>query len=219
MYGIGGEHRLTELELPWLSGYEAGTRRQCRERAVPARHLRRGAGGALPRIRARAAPARPDALAGNQGRRRDRARRAHVARAGRGDLGDPRQAAALHLLQGLRLDRDRSRHQVLRGDREVRLTAGEPLATRSMPRSWPKATTPSATRSSSTTAGTAWMRACCSSRSPAFCQRTTRASWARSTRSSRRSARGPSSGATRRRTAWTGLPAVKGHFSSVASGW
>ena len=32
-------------------------------------------------------------------------------------------------------------------------TAGEPLATRSMPRSWPKATTPSATRSSSTTAG------------------------------------------------------------------
>jgi len=34
-------------------------------------------------------------------------------------------------------------------------TAGEPLATRSMLRSWPKATTPSATRSSSTTAGTA----------------------------------------------------------------
>ena len=22
MYGIGGEHRLTELELPWLAGYE-----------------------------------------------------------------------------------------------------------------------------------------------------------------------------------------------------
>lgn len=98
-------------------------------------------------------------------------------------------------------------------------TAGESLATRSMPRSWPKATTPSATRSSSTTGGTAWMRACCSSRSPAFCRRTTRASWARSTRSSRRSARGPSSGATRRRTAWTGLPAVKGHFSSAAYGW
>jgi GH15 family glucan-1,4-alpha-glucosidase len=25
MYGIGGEHRLTELELPWLSGYEGST--------------------------------------------------------------------------------------------------------------------------------------------------------------------------------------------------
>src|SRR4029450_2676569 len=51
--------------------------------------------------------------------------------------------------------------------------AGEPLATRSMPRSWPKATTPSATRSSSTTAGTAWVRASCSSRSSGFCPRAT----------------------------------------------
>ena len=70
-------------------------------------------------------------------------------------------------------------------------TAGEPLATRSMPRSLPKATTPSATRSSSTTAG---RRSGCEPaahhpRSPVFCRRTTRASWARLTRSAE-SARG-----------------------------
>ena len=50
-----------------------------------------------------------------------------------------------------------------------------------------------------------------------FCRRTTRASWARSTRSSRRSARGRSSGATRRRTV-DGLAGGEGAFL-ICSFW
>ena len=43
MYGVGGERRLTEVELDWLPGLrglEAGAHRQRRERAVPARRVR-----------------------------------------------------------------------------------------------------------------------------------------------------------------------------------
>ena len=45
MYGVGGERRLTEFELPRAArvrGLAAGTDRQRRVRAVPARRLRRG---------------------------------------------------------------------------------------------------------------------------------------------------------------------------------
>ena len=55
MYGIGGERRLTEFELPELPGYEgsqAGPRRQRGVRAVPARRLRRGGRGHVRRRRA-----------------------------------------------------------------------------------------------------------------------------------------------------------------------
>ena len=55
MYGVAGERRLVEETVDWLPGYEesaAGADRQCRERAVPARRLRRGprrpASGARP---------------------------------------------------------------------------------------------------------------------------------------------------------------------------
>ena len=46
MYGVGGERRLAEMELDWLPGYEDSKPvrdRQRRERAVPARRVRRGA--------------------------------------------------------------------------------------------------------------------------------------------------------------------------------
>ena len=51
MYGVAGERRLTELELPWLPGYEGsqpGTRRQRRRTTVSARRLRRGPRRAAP---------------------------------------------------------------------------------------------------------------------------------------------------------------------------
>ena len=51
MYGIAGERRLTEWEMPWLPGYEgshAGAHRQRRARPAPARRLRRGDGRAAP---------------------------------------------------------------------------------------------------------------------------------------------------------------------------
>ena len=57
MYGVAGERRLTEFELPWLAGLRrlgAGADRQRRERAAPGRRLRRGDGRALPGTRARA---------------------------------------------------------------------------------------------------------------------------------------------------------------------
>ena len=60
MYGPAGERRLTELELTWLDGYEvaAGAGRQRRERAVPARRLRRGTRRALRGPPPRPAPTR-----------------------------------------------------------------------------------------------------------------------------------------------------------------
>ena len=101
MYGLGGERRLTEFELPHLPGYEGSrpvrignaaseqfqldvygevvARRQRRPRAA-------GAAGATA-VRA--------ALAGDR-----RPRRAGLARARRRDLGGARAAAALHPLEG-----------------------------------------------------------------------------------------------------------------------
>ena len=66
MYGLAGERRLTEFELPWLDGLRglaAGPRRQRGEHAVPARRLRRGAGRALPGSPARARAGRHSAWA------------------------------------------------------------------------------------------------------------------------------------------------------------
>ena len=51
MYGIAGERRLTEWEVPWLPGYEelaAGAHRQRRARPASARRVRRGDGHVAP---------------------------------------------------------------------------------------------------------------------------------------------------------------------------
>ena len=51
MYGLAGERRLTEFEVPWLPGYEgfaAGAHRQRRARAAAARRVRRGDGCPVP---------------------------------------------------------------------------------------------------------------------------------------------------------------------------
>ena len=82
MYGIGGEHDLTERELPHLRGWRdsaPGAGRQRRLGPDAARRLRRAARRALPLPRAarRAAPRDP----GVRGRPRRRRRRALDARA------------------------------------------------------------------------------------------------------------------------------------------
>ena len=51
MYGLAGERRLTELELPWLPGYEGSKPVRvgnAAHRTIPARCLRRGHGCAAP---------------------------------------------------------------------------------------------------------------------------------------------------------------------------
>ena len=56
MYGLGGERRLDEMELPWLPGYERrqpGAHRQRRRGAAAARRLWRGDGRAAPGPRQR----------------------------------------------------------------------------------------------------------------------------------------------------------------------
>ena len=117
MYGLAGERRLTEFEVPWLPGYESprpGAHRQRRARPAAARRLRRGDGRAAP-----GAPRRP--------RSRDedwafqRALLEHLETIWRqpdeGIWEVRGGAAALHLLEGDGLGRVRSRHP---GDRGVR---------------------------------------------------------------------------------------------------
>jgi GH15 family glucan-1,4-alpha-glucosidase len=108
MYGVGGERRLTEFELPHLAGYEASRPVRVGNAASERFQLdvRRSRGGHVPRGGA----ARQDraalvaALAGHH-----RARRDDLARARRRDLGGARSAAALHLLQGDGVGRVRPR--------------------------------------------------------------------------------------------------------------
>ena len=100
MYGCAGERRLTELELDWLPGYEglaAGADRQRRVEAVPARRVRRGDGrAAARRARRGSRPTRTLAVPADGAR----VPRGRLARAGRGDLGGARPAAALRALEG-----------------------------------------------------------------------------------------------------------------------
>ena len=111
MYGVAGERRLTEFELPWLSGYEGSQPVRVgngASRSAPARRLRRG--------RRRAVPVSPP---GSRSRTTAWALTGRVfdwlesalARARRGDLGGARAAAALHALEGHGLGRLRPRRQ------------------------------------------------------------------------------------------------------------
>ena len=153
MYGIGGERRLSEFELPELPGYEGSTarpRRQRGVRAVPARRLWRGRRGHVHRRRA-PRPDRAAAVAALAGGRR--ARRDDLARARRRDLGVTRAATALHVLQGHGVGRVRPRRAARRAVRAG--GAARPLEERSRrdprARSASAATTPSAAPSPSTT--------------------------------------------------------------------
>ena len=137
MYGIGGEHDLSERELPHLRGWRdshAGARRQRRLEPGPARRLRRAAQRAarLPRAARRPAPGDPGVR-----RRPRRHRGAALARDGLGHLGDARRAAPPPLLEGHVLGRARPRREARAAARRARegRRSGRPRATRCARRS------------------------------------------------------------------------------------
>ena len=144
MYGVAGERRLTEFELPWLAGLRglgAGARRQRGERAAPDRRLRRGDGRALPGARARPTEGKAR-LGAPEGPAR--LPRAGVVRARPGHLGDPRRAPALRPLEGDGLGRLRPRGADGRGAGTRR--PGRPLAQRCAMRSTRRCASAATTR-------------------------------------------------------------------------
>ena len=152
MYGPGGERRLTELELPWLPGYEGSA--PVRIGNAASEQLQLDVYGevmdALSR-RARAGCRRDGGLVAPA--RADRLPREGLGRAGRGDLGGARPAPPLHPLQGDGVGRRRPRHADRRAVPARR--AGRALARAARPDApggLRGATTPSATPSCSRTA-------------------------------------------------------------------
>ena len=177
MYGIGGERRLTEFELPHLPGYEgskpvrvgnaASEQFQLDVYGEVAAVMFIGA-EATGRIEARLWPRW---LSGH------RACGVDLAPARRRDLGGARAAAALHVLQGHGVGRVRPRGAARRapsGSRR-RSTAGSRSATRSTPRCARRATTANGARSPSTTAPRSSTPASSTSRSWASFRATTSA--------------------------------------------
>ena len=113
MYGVRGERRLTEFEIPELPGYEEsrpGAHRQRCQRPVPARRLRRGRPGAV-----RGAAPRPPEAAGARepARKLVEVHRVGVAAPRRRHLGGARRPASLRSLE----DDGVGRHRPLRAHR------------------------------------------------------------------------------------------------------
>ena len=202
LYGLAGERRIAELELPWLEGYEGSRPVRIGNAActqfqldvygeiLDALYQARCGGPAAAGRRLGALP--PPA----------RAARGRLARARRGDLGGARPASPLHPLEGDGVGRVRPRRPDRRGarSRPGRSSGGSRCATRCTPRCAGRASTRASARSRSRTARTGSTRASCSCRSSASSRSTTRASRPPSPRSSATSRRtGSSSGTARTR--------------------
>ena len=161
MYGVAGERRLTELELPWLSGYEAS--QPVRIGNGASNQLQLDVYGEVVDALYQATPPRsraPDCRLASHPEGL-RLARVGLARAGRGDLGGARAAPPLHALEGHGVGRIRPRHQdrASASAAKGRSTAGRRRGERSARRSCARATTPTAGRSSSTSARTGSTRA------------------------------------------------------------
>ena len=119
MYGLAGERRLPEIEIPWLPGYEnsdAGARRQRRARSTAARRLRRGDGRHASGAARRSGRERSGlglSVRGAQTPRID------LAATRSRPLGGARRAAPLHVFKGHGLGGLRSRHPRHRAVRSV----------------------------------------------------------------------------------------------------
>ena len=100
MYGVAGERRLSEFELPWLSGYEGSA--PVRVGNAASEQLQIDVYGevmdALYQARMHGLPVERARMGAAEGPAR--VSRGGVAEAGRGHLGDPRRAAALRALEG-----------------------------------------------------------------------------------------------------------------------
>ena len=222
MYGVAGERRLSEFELPWLDGLRglaAGAGRQRGERAAPARRLRRGA---------RLLSTRPACTASRSIRRAWRIQLGlldHLERPGASRTTASGRSAArrrhfVHSKAMAWVAFDRAVRTVEdSGSRRARSTAGARSATRSTPTSASAASTPSSAPSRSRTARRSSTRASCCCRSSASCPQPTRASAARSRRSSESSCRTASSSATARtRTASTACRRARASSCRARSG-
>ena len=174
MYGLGGERRLDEWQVPWLPGFAgigAGAHRQCGGRPAAARCLWRGrrcpGSGAQGRAQRRAAR-RHHLLAGASG--------AHLASARQRHLGGARQAAAFHPFQGDDLGRLPARRRFPRSSTRRRAGGGEGWRTASTARSAATRSIPGASISSRPMARGASTPACCCWPSSASCRPMIRAS-------------------------------------------
>ena len=107
MYGVGGERRLTEVELDWLPGYEDSKPVRIGNEASEQFQLDvfgEIADAALTAVEAglagRGAPPRPPPAERRAARRDDGPPREGVAAPRRRHLGDPRAATPLHAVEG-----------------------------------------------------------------------------------------------------------------------
>ncbi len=156
MYGIAGERRLTEWEVPWLPGYEGSP--PVRIGNAAHRQLQLDVYGevmdALHQARLRRARGSEIRL-GLAARLAAHVWRTHLARAGRRHLGSARAAPAFHLFQGHGLGGVRSRDQERGGIRAARTArALAPIcATRFTPRCASAASTRSSAASCSAYGG------------------------------------------------------------------
>ena len=174
MYGIGGEHDLSERELPHLRGWREsapGPRRQRRLGPGPARRLRRAAQLALALPREARRPASRDP--GVRGRPR-RHRGAALDGDRLGDVGDARRAAPPPVLEGALLDGARPRGEAGAAARRAtrRPRSGRPRATRSAPPCSSAAGARRSRRSPSRSTPTSSTPPSCSCRSSASCPAT-----------------------------------------------
>ena len=110
MYGLAGERRLTEYDVPWLPGYEGSQPVRVGNAAhgqLSARRIRRGHGRA-----ASGAPRRPPVPAMKTGRSRSRCSSTwgDLGSAGPRPVGSPVGPAPFHLFKGDGVGGIRSRH-------------------------------------------------------------------------------------------------------------
>ena len=134
MYGVAGERRLTELELPWLPGYDGS--QPVRIGNAASRQLQLDVYGELARrpLPGASASAWPHRRTAWRARpQAPRLPRVRLAASRTRDLGGARAATALHALEGDGVGRVRPRRQDDRAARPSRgrSTAGAPARTRS----------------------------------------------------------------------------------------
>ena len=217
MYGLGGERRLDEWQVPWLPGFAASAPVRIGNAAAGqlqldvygevADALALARKGGLSAVRR---GVNSHLLAGASG--------AHLASARQRHLGGARQAAAFHPFQGDDLGRLPARRRFAAISTRRRAGGGEGWRTASTARSAAMRSIPGAGISSRPMARGAWTPACCCWPSSASCRPMIRASARRWPPSSAGSWSMGWSCAMRPTETWTGCPRGRVPSSPAASG-